>query len=107
MAKMPLSRDLMLSRTMMTPHTRIPQRTRTRRAQDILEHPESLKAFLYSGREVIALQGLPVDELLLTRESQRELFGLAGDTMTSTVVGEALLSALTVSCKTLTRQRSR
>ncbi|CAD6583745.1 MAG: hypothetical protein ASARMPRED_001491 [Alectoria sarmentosa] len=78
------------------PHTRIPQRARTRRAQEIFERPESLKAFLYSGREVIALQGLPVDELLLTRESQRELFDLAGTTMTSTVVGEALLSAMTV-----------
>ena len=107
MAKVLLSRDSMLSGTMMTPHTRIPQRARTRRAQEIFEHPESLKAVLYSGREVIALQGLPVDELLLTRESQREVFGRAGNTVTFTVVGEALLSALTVSCKILTRQRSR
>ncbi|CAD6580658.1 MAG: hypothetical protein ASARMPRED_000285 [Alectoria sarmentosa] len=58
-----------------------------------------------TGREAIALQGLPVDELLLTRESQRELFDLAGNAMTSTVIGAALLSALTVSCEVLTNNK--
>lgn len=41
--------------------------------------------------------------LLLTRESQSELLDLAGNAMTSTVIGAALLSALTVSHKILTR----
>ena len=47
-----------------------------------------------TGLEALALQGLPIDQLLLTRETGRELFELAGNAMTSTVVGAALLSAL-------------
>lgn len=43
--------------------------------------------------------------LLLTRESQRELIDLAGNAMTSTVVGAALLSALAVSHTILTRTK--
>ncbi|GLA20261.1 hypothetical protein AnigIFM62618_008833 [Aspergillus niger] len=46
------------------------------------------------GLESLALQGLPLDRLLLTRETQRELQDLAGNAMTSTVVGVAILSAL-------------
>lgn len=48
------------------------------------------------GLEALALQGLPIDSLILTRESQRELADLAGNAMTSTVVGAAILSALAV-----------
>lgn len=48
------------------------------------------------GLEAIALQGLPIDKLLLTRETQRELQDLAGNAMTSTVIGGALLSALII-----------
>ena len=58
-----------------------------------------------TGLEAIALQGLPIDTLLLTRESERELFDLAGNAMTSTVVGAALLAGLTVSHKILTRTK--
>ena len=47
-----------------------------------------------TGREALALQGLPIDRLLLTRESHRELEDLAGNAMSSTVVGAAILSAL-------------
>ena len=48
------------------------------------------------GLEAIALQGLPIEKLLLTRETQRELQDLAGNAMTSTVIGAALLSALII-----------
>lgn len=57
------------------------------------------------GREAVALQGLPIDELLLTRESQKELYDLAGNAMTSTVVGAALLSGLAASYNILTRTK--
>ena len=47
------------------------------------------------------MQGLPLDRLLLSRESQRELQDLAGNAMSSTVVGCAVLSALIVGYKLL------
>lgn len=53
------------------------------------------------GLESLALQGLPLDRLLLTQESQRELQDLAGNAMSSTVVGAAILSALIVGHKAL------
>lgn len=58
-----------------------------------------------TGLEAVALQGLPIDVLLLTRESERELFDLAGNAMTSTVVGAALLSVLAVSHSILSRPK--
>lgn len=53
------------------------------------------------GIEALSLQGLPLDRLLLTKESQRELQDLAGNAMTSTVVGAATLSALIVAYRAL------
>ena len=53
------------------------------------------------GLESVALQGLPIDNLLLTRETQKELQDLAGNAMTSTVVGAAIASALIVGYKAL------
>lgn len=53
------------------------------------------------GLEALALQGLPLDRLLLTRERHRELQDLAGNAMSSTVVGAAVLSALLVGYKVL------
>lgn len=53
------------------------------------------------GLEALSLQGLPLDRLLLTKESQRELQDLAGNAMSSTVVGAATLSALIVAYKAL------
>ncbi|KAL2829835.1 hypothetical protein BJY01DRAFT_261159 [Aspergillus pseudoustus] len=53
------------------------------------------------GLESLALQGLPLDRLLLTQETQRELQDLAGNAMSSTVVGAAILSALIVGHKVL------
>lgn len=48
------------------------------------------------GLEAIALQGLPIDTLSLTRENDKELYDLAGNAMTSTVVGAGLISAIAV-----------
>ncbi|WEW57992.1 hypothetical protein PRK78_003459 [Emydomyces testavorans] len=46
------------------------------------------------GIEALALQGIPIDRLLLNSESQRDLHDLAGNAMSSPVVGAAILSAL-------------
>ena len=51
------------------------------------------------GVEALAMQGLPVDKLLLTRESQDELADLAGNAMSSTVVGACIIAALIVGKK--------
>lgn len=53
------------------------------------------------GLEALALQGLPIDNLLLTRESVNQQQDLAGNAMTSTVVGPAILGALIVGCEAL------
>ena len=46
------------------------------------------------GLETLALGGLPIQRLLLTRESPRELTDLAGNAMTTTVVAAATISAM-------------
>ena len=46
------------------------------------------------GLESLMLQGIPIDRLILTRETQANLQDLAGNAMSSTVVGAAILSAL-------------
>ncbi|KAL1955354.1 hypothetical protein VTO42DRAFT_8636 [Malbranchea cinnamomea] len=48
------------------------------------------------GIEALALQGIPIDRLLLGSDSQRALYDLAGNAMSSTVVGAAILSALII-----------
>ncbi|SCV72512.1 BQ2448_4049 [Microbotryum intermedium] len=53
------------------------------------------------GLEALALQGLPINKLLLTRENTDQLADLAGNAMSSTVVGSAILAALLVARKTL------
>ena len=53
------------------------------------------------GLEALSLQGLPIDELLLTRESEDNLRDLAGNAMSSTVVGACIIAALTVGRKNL------
>ncbi|KAJ5805782.1 C-5 cytosine methyltransferase [Penicillium pulvis] len=47
-----------------------------------------------TGLEALSLQGLPIDRLILSHESSRELQDLAGNAMTSTTVGVVMLSAL-------------
>lgn len=54
-----------------------------------------------TGLEALALQGLPIDKIVLMRESQKELQDLAGNAMTSTVVGAAILAALIVGVEAL------
>ncbi|SPO47219.1 uncharacterized protein PSANT_04907 [Moesziomyces antarcticus] len=53
------------------------------------------------GLEALSLQGLPLDELLLTRETDDQLQDLAGNAMSSTVVGACVLAALLVGMKDL------
>lgn len=52
------------------------------------------------GLEALSMQGLPIDKLLLTRETEDNLADLAGNAMSSTVVGACILAAL-VSAKDL------
>lgn len=49
-----------------------------------------------TGREALAIQGIPVRELLLTSENEDQLADLAGNAMTTTVVGASMLAALRV-----------
>ena len=49
-----------------------------------------------TGREALALQGIPVRELLLTSENEDQLADLAGNAMTTTVVGSCVLAGLMV-----------
>ena len=46
------------------------------------------------GAEALALQGIPVKDLLLSKETSRQLQDFAGNAMSSTVIGAAVLSAL-------------
>lgn len=46
------------------------------------------------GEELLLLQGIPADDLLLTKESEDNLKDLAGNAMSTTVVGACMLSAL-------------
>ncbi|TFY81373.1 hypothetical protein EWM64_g2645 [Hericium alpestre] len=48
------------------------------------------------GLEALHMQGLPINELLLTRESEDQLADLAGNAMSTTVVGTAIMTALIV-----------
>ena len=54
-----------------------------------------------TGREALALQGIPVRELLLTSENEDQLADLAGNAMTTTVVGASMLAALRVALERL------
>ena len=46
------------------------------------------------GMECLSLQGLPIDEMLLSRETDKELVNLAGNAMSSTVVAAAVLAGI-------------
>lgn len=56
------------------------------------------------GLEALSMQGLPIDELHLTRESEDNLFDLAGNAMTTTVVGTCMLAALILGANLLKAQ---
>ncbi len=49
-----------------------------------------------TGLEALMLQGIPVKRVLLTQETEAQMADLAGNAMTTTVVGAAILSALLV-----------
>lgn len=53
------------------------------------------------GLEALSLQGLPIDELLLTRETEDNLADLAGNAMSTTVVGTCILASLVLAKKLL------
>ncbi|KAL5513360.1 hypothetical protein ACEPAH_3759 [Sanghuangporus vaninii] len=55
------------------------------------------------GLEALSMQGLPVDKLLLTRETEDQLADLAGNAMSTTVVGTCMLAALIVGRNLLKR----
>jgi hypothetical protein len=53
------------------------------------------------GLEALSMQGLPIDKLLLTRETEDQLADLAGNAMSTTVVGACILAALVKSKRLL------
>lgn len=57
------------------------------------------------GLEALPMQGLPVDELLLTQETEDQLADLAGSAMSTTVVGTCIIAALIVGKKLLKESR--
>lgn len=48
-----------------------------------------------SGSQLLLLQGMPLDQMLFANETQRERQDLAGNAMTTTVIGASLISAIT------------
>lgn len=61
---------------------------------------------LISGREVLALQGMPLESMILPLENNRMLQDFAGNAMTTTVVGCAAWSALLLSSIIATQSKS-
>ena len=57
-------------------------------------HFNTFRGGILVGTEYLAAQGLPIYEILTTRETEQELLELAGNAMTSTVIGAAIVSAL-------------
>ena len=56
----------------------------------------TIRGGLVMGLEGLSLQGIPVNSISLTKETEVQLSDLAGNAMSTTVVGAALLSALWV-----------
>lgn len=57
-----------------------------------------------TGYEALGMQGLPVDRLLLTRETEDNCMDLAGNAMSTTVVGACVMSALVLAASQLRKQ---
>jgi len=55
---------------------------------------ETMRAGPILGLESLALQGIPINDLVLATHSSRQLQDLAGNAMTTTVVGPAIFSAV-------------
>lgn len=47
-----------------------------------------------NGSQLLILQGMPLDRLLFANETQKDLQNLAGNAMSTTVIGASLISAL-------------
>lgn len=60
---------------------------------------ESRRGGPVTGRESLALQGIPADKLLLNKETSAQLQDMAGNAMTTTVVGSVIFSAIIASLK--------
>ena len=55
------------------------------------------------GEELLLLQGIPADDLLLTRETEKQLRDLAGNAMSTTVVGACSIAAIVLGLKALAK----
>jgi hypothetical protein len=60
-----------------------------------------------TGEELLLLQGIPADDLLLTKEAEDQLKDLAGNAMSTTVVGACILSALVLAYQALPSRTER
>ncbi|RMZ69593.1 hypothetical protein GMOD_00006426 [Pyrenophora seminiperda CCB06] len=54
----------------------------------------SNRQFALSGSQLLLLQGMPLSRLLIANETQKELQNLAGNAMSTTVIGASLISAI-------------
>ncbi|KAF1941508.1 S-adenosyl-L-methionine-dependent methyltransferase [Clathrospora elynae] len=59
-----------------------------------------------SGSQLLVLQGMPLDRLLFATETQRDLQDLAGNAMSTTVIGASLISAIISGWKSFHSQSS-
>jgi site-specific DNA-cytosine methylase len=59
-----------------------------------------------TGGQMLRLQGMPNDKLLFGRESQKDLQDLAGNAMSTTVIGASLISALLCGTRYFTKKQS-
>ncbi|KAK5052544.1 hypothetical protein LTR84_002409 [Exophiala bonariae] len=67
---------------------------------------ETSRAGPLVGLETLALQGMPIDNLDLTKATLKQLTNLAGNAMTTTVIGASILSTL-IACHQLSTDRRR
>ncbi|KAG9186178.1 hypothetical protein G6011_02734 [Alternaria panax] len=59
----------------------------------------SNRQYALNGSQLLILQGMPLDRLLFANETQKDLQNLAGNAMSSTVIGASLISALIAGSK--------
>ena len=58
---------------------------------------DTLRGGVFSGKELLTLQGIPVEELTFTTETSKRLTDFAGNAMTTSVVGAIIAAVLSVS----------
>ncbi|KAF1963578.1 hypothetical protein CC80DRAFT_433272 [Byssothecium circinans] len=64
----------------------------------------SNKQTALTGSQLLLLQGMPADKLLFARETQKDRQDLAGNAMTTTVIGASILSALIAASRAFQRK---